>query len=360
VGWTAVEDRSVKDTPSAPVRRPLWRRLSKPVVVVVALVAVFGWLLPQFIDYRDVWEALSKLDAADVAVLLGLALARVLTEALIYRALLPGLGLGRGTAAYLSSNLAGQMLPPPSASVVQYGYFRGGGYAPGDSGLAAVGSFLFPTIGRFLLPFVALALMLVTGQVGGSIVLAGALSVVATAVSVAVGYLFLRRESSARWLGAKGQRPLSWLLLKLKRRPIEDGADSAARFRSSALAALHKGWALGSIGVASNLFLTYLILLAALRFVGVSASELSGVEAFAAFAVAFWAGAVFPITGSGLGVVDAVLIAALVDLSDASDDALVAAALLWRVFYSILPLPLGAITLSRFRKEAPAPTEPGF
>jgi uncharacterized membrane protein YbhN (UPF0104 family) len=97
-----------------------------------------------------------------------------------------------------------------------------------------------------------------------------------------------------------------------------------------------------------------------LCFVGVSASELSGVEAFAAFAVAFWAGAVFPITGSGLGVVDAVLIAALVDLSDASDDALVAAALLWRVFYSILPLPLGAITLSRFRKEAPAPTEPGF
>jgi uncharacterized membrane protein YbhN (UPF0104 family) len=118
--------------------------------------------------------------------------------------------------------------------------------------------------------------------------------------------------------------------------------------------------ALGAIGVASNLFLTYLILLAALCFVGVSASELSGVEAFAAFAVAFWAGAVFPITGSGLGVVDAVLIAALVDLSDASDDALVAAALLWRVFYSILPLPLGAITLSRFRKEAPAPTEPGF
>jgi len=32
---------------------------------------------------------------------------------------------------------------------------------------------------------------------------------------------------------------------------------------------------------------------------------------------------------------------------------LVAAALLWRVFYSVIPLPFGAITLSRFRKTNP-------
>ena len=61
----------------------------------------------------------------------------------------------------------------------------------------------------------------------------------------------------------------------------------------------------------------------------------------------------FPITGSGLGVVDAVLIAMLIELSSASDDALVAAALLWRVFYSLITLPLGAITLGRFRKANP-------
>ena len=119
---------------------------------------------------------------------------------------------------------------------------------------------------------------------------------------------------------------------------------------------LREGWQLGSIGVAANLLLTYLILLASLRFVGVSSAELSAPDAFAAFAIAFWAGAVFPITGSGLGVVDAVLIGMLVEMSPASDDALVAAALLWRVFYSIVPLPFGAITLSRFRKANPKTT----
>ncbi len=271
----------------------------------------------------------------------------------MYRSFLPGLGLWRGSEAYLSSNFAGQLLPPPTASVVQYGYFRGGGHSSDAAGLAALGSFLFPTIGRFLLPLVALVVLVLTGEVNDSVVLAGALSLLITAGACIAGYFFLRAERSARWLGAKAQRPLSWILVKVKRDPIEDGAAKAAELRTRALAVLREGWALGSIGVAANLFLTYLILLASLRFVGVSSAELSAADAFAAFAIAFWAGAVFPITGSGLGVVDAVLIAMLIELSGASDDALVAAALLWRVFYSVLTLPLGAVTLSRFRKATP-------
>jgi uncharacterized membrane protein YbhN (UPF0104 family) len=325
----------------------------RPALVIAVLAVVFGWLLPRFIDYQQVWGALTELDAWEVAVLLGLALARIPTEALMYRAFLPGLRLWRGTEAYLSSNLAGQVLPLPAPSVVQYGYFRGAGYAPDAAGLAALGSFLFPTIGRFLLPVVAIVLLLITGEVNGSILLAGEISLVVTAVAGIGGYCFLREERSARRLGAKLQRPLSWILVKFKRDPIEDGAGRAAQLRTNALTVLREGWVLGSIGVAANLVLTYLILLAALRFVGVSRSELSAVDAFAAFAIAFWAGAVFPITGSGLGVVDAVLIAALIELSSVPDDVLVAAALLWRVFYSVISLPLGAITLSRFHAANP-------
>jgi uncharacterized membrane protein YbhN (UPF0104 family) len=335
------------------VPRPRWRRLLRPVLVIAALAVVFGWLLPQFIDYEQVWEAVKQLDAWEVVLLLGLGLARVPTEAVMYRAFLPGLSLWRGSEAYLSSNFAGQLLPPPSASVVQYGYFRGGGYEQHAAGLAALGSFLFPMIGRLLLPLIALVLLLITGEANGSIALAAGISLAITVIAGIAGYAFLRNERSARWLGANTQRPLSWILRKLKRDPLEDGAAKAAELRAKALAILREGWALGSIGVAANLLLTYLILLAALRFVGVSNTELSTPDAFAAFAVAFWAGAVFPITGSGLGIVDAVLIAMLIELGSASDDALVAAALLWRVFYSGITLPLGATTLGRFRKANP-------
>ena len=244
------------------------------------------------------------------------------------------------------------MLPPPSGeSSVRY--FRGGGYEPDAAGLAALGSFLFPTIGRFLLPLVALVLLLVTSEVDGSMVVLAGISLAITVVLGAAGYAFLRKERSARWVGKRAQRPLSWILVRLKRDSIDDGAEKAAQLRARTLDVLRVGWSLGSIGVATNLLITYLILLAALRFVGVSESELSAVDAFAAFAIAFWAGAVLPITGSGLGVVDTVLIAALIETSSAPDDTLVAAALLWRVFYSVVTLPLGAITLSRFRKVNP-------
>jgi uncharacterized membrane protein YbhN (UPF0104 family) len=235
----------VKDTSPALVPRPLWRRVPKPVLVVAALAVVFGWLLPQVIDYREVWEALTELDVWEVILLLGLGLGRVPTEALMYRAFLPRLGLSRGSEAYLSSNFAGQLLPPPSASVVQYGYFRGGGYAPSTAGLAALGSFVFPTMGRLLLPLVALVLLVATGQVSGTILLAGGLSLAISAIAGIAGYYFLRSERSARWLGAKAQRPLSWILVKLGRDPIEDGTTKAVELRVNALAVLREGWALG-------------------------------------------------------------------------------------------------------------------
>ncbi len=222
-----------------------------------------------------------------------------------------------------------------------------------SQGLAALGSFLFPTLGRLLLPFAALLALLAVGELDSLILLVSALALLVVAVLGVGSYCLLHTERSARWLGAKLQRPLSWAIRKLGRSPIQDGPGAAVELRAKTLAVLRAGWTLGSIGVAANLLLTYLILLAALRFVGVSSTELSAVDAFAAFAIAFWAGAVIPITGSGLGVVDSVLIAALIELSSAPDEALIAAALLWRVFYSFVTLPLGAITLSRFRKTNP-------
>ncbi|HYI33971.1 MAG TPA: hypothetical protein VEX88_10965 [Glaciibacter sp.] len=34
---------------------------------------MFGWLLTQFIDYDEVWDALTELDTNELMVLLGLA-----------------------------------------------------------------------------------------------------------------------------------------------------------------------------------------------------------------------------------------------------------------------------------------------
>ena len=49
----------MNDTAPASASRPLWRRLLKPALVIAALAVVFGWLLPRFIDYDQVWDALT-------------------------------------------------------------------------------------------------------------------------------------------------------------------------------------------------------------------------------------------------------------------------------------------------------------
>lgn len=328
-------------------------RFVRLVIWALVILFVFGWLLPQFIDYDQIWDAIKGLEAWQFLVLLALGVVRIPTEALMYRALLPGLGLWKGTETYLSSNLAAQFIPPPGAEVVKYAYFRGAGYDPNASGLASFGSFIFPTAGRLVLPVIAFVVLVARGEVDGETVLIGLIALAVIVVLGLGGYFLFRSERSARWLGAKIERPLGWVLVKVKREPMRDCAEKAAELRTSALAVLRQGWLLGSVGVALNLALTFLILLAALRFVGVSQAELVAVEVFAAFALAFWAGAVIPITGSGLGVVDAVLIATLATQTSASNSALVAAVLLWRVFYSFVTLPFGALMLGRFKKANP-------
>jgi uncharacterized membrane protein YbhN (UPF0104 family) len=68
--------------------------------------------------------------------------------------------------------------------------------------------------------------------------------------------------------------------------------------------------------------------------------------------VGFFAGAVLPLTSSGLGTVDAIIISALTAMAGDSNSSLCAAGeFVWRIFYSILAVPVGVFTLNRFRRK---------
>ena len=64
---------------------------------------------------------------------------------------------------------------------------------------------------------------------------------------------------------------------------------------------------------------------------------------------------VIPITGSGLGVVDVVMVSALSASTTGSVDTniIVAAVVLWRLFYGVLALIPGALTLTKFSSSHP-------
>jgi putative heme transporter len=92
----------------------------------------------------------------------------------------------------------------------------------------------------------------------------------------------------------------------------------------------------------------FLVLLLALRHVGVADWQVSWVEALAAFALVRLLAAV-PITPGGLGVVELGLATALV-LAGGARAQVVAAVLVFRVLTFLLPIPIGAVTYWLWRR----------
>ena len=59
------------------------KRIVRYLVIAAALVFVFGWLLPQIIDYELIWEAITGLTLLQLLVLSALTIIRIPTEAMI-------------------------------------------------------------------------------------------------------------------------------------------------------------------------------------------------------------------------------------------------------------------------------------
>ncbi len=326
------------------------KRIIRALVGLAVVIFVFGWLLPQVIDYELIWEAISGLTWGDLILLTALSLLRVPTEALIYRAMLPGLRIAAGSGAYLSSNVAANVMPPPASSIIQFAYFRAERFDSQASMTGAVGSFIFPQGGRLLLPIPALLVLLAVGGADSeALIIAGISAALAVLVCILIR-LIGRSEKSARWVGAKLGQFVSWIMVKLHKDPVGDLGDQVVDFRDNAFAVVRRRWQIGSIAVAFNLTLTYLILVVSLRAVGVGGDQIGLALIFASFAVAFFAGVVIPITGSGLGVVDVVMVSALSASMTGSVDVnvIVAAVVLWRTFYGLIALFPGSVALARF------------
>ncbi|HSK37984.1 MAG TPA: YbhN family protein, partial [Actinomycetota bacterium] len=132
-------------------------------------------------------------------------------------------------------------------------------------------------------------------------------------------------------------------------------SEAAVRFRALAISLLGPRWHwLTAATLVSHLSL-FLVLLLALRHVGVSGSEVSWVEALAAFALVRLLSA-FPVTPGGLGVVELGLAAALV-LAGGEEAQVVAAVLVFRVLTFVLPIPIGALTWWLWRRSAWYPSQ---
>jgi uncharacterized membrane protein YbhN (UPF0104 family) len=324
-------------------------RLRSALVVLAVLLVVFGLVLPNIIDYQTIWDSLATLTLANVAVVLGLSGLRTLTEALVDRAMLPGLRLWPGSQAYLSSS-AVTMLPPPAPSVVQFAYFRSQGFDPDESLTGAAGTFVFPQAGRLVLPIVAFVAWLIAGEVDDVAMIVVGISILAIVIAGLLAWIVGRSQESALWIGRTAARAISAVLGWFHRDPIDDLGPKLVVIRDLLYDIVGRRWKFGSFAVACNLAVSFAMLLASIRFLGVSSSDLPTVVIFSTFAAAFLAGALIPISAGGIGVVDVVMITSLNAVNSVDSNVIIAAVLVWRIFYDIVTFPVGALTLMRFSR----------
>ncbi len=334
------------------MRRRTLKRVGLGALSLTVVVATFAFVLPTVADYRDVLDMVQQLSWGWIAVLLAAALLNLATFAPPWLVALPGLKFRQAIAMTQMSTALSIVVPGGIAAGVatSYGLLRRWGFAPRNVATAVTLTSLFNQLLNLSFPIVAVFLLTSSG---GDAALLGVVAFVGVAVLgvvVAALAVVLISKRLARDIGEVAARLANWLLGRFRRGPVSWGGPSFERFRQSSGELLGRRWhALTAASLAGSLTV-FVVLALALRAFDVPASEVSLVEAFAAWAFVRIIGSI-PITPGGVGIIELGLTSALIGFGGANAG-VVAAVLVYR-FLTVVPTILiglaAAATWKRYR-----------
>lgn len=323
--------------------RPAW--VMRCVLLGVALVATLVIVrLVGRIDWAAVWDALSRLTWWQPIVLFAVVVCRQILNALPLKFYIRGVSAYHATINDLGAILMSVIAPPPSDLALRVTMFSSWG-VPAAKGVAGtlMNTLTFYIV-RFSAPAVGFALLLATGQPPGLRWLE--LLSIAVAVTILVGIrLVLRSEALARTIGARAGR-----LARRVRRTVDPDAWATAclTFRTDISATFQRGFPRSLLALTGMLATDILVLLLCLRFVGVYPSDVTLADVGIAYLFAYPL-TLFPF--SGIGLVDALILAALVEAGGlAIEPAAVAALVVWRVFTVGVPVLMGVGAVGLWRR----------
>jgi putative heme transporter len=349
----------------APVPGPARRRLAGRALLAAAVVlVVYVGLLPRLVDVADVWATVRAMTWLELVTLLAAAAWNLLSYLFPQLVALPGLTLGRAAVESHASTAVGNLLPAGQAVGlgVTYRFYSSWGFPRSAIALSLLVQGVWNNFVKLGMPIVAVGLLVVAGDGRGGLAPLAALGVALLVVALVGFALLLSSPERAARIGA-GLATLARWPRRLAGRDEPPGWSRAAvRFRAQAVSLLRARWHwLTAATLVSHMSL-FLVLLLALRHVGVGQPQVTVAEALAAFALVRLVSA-FPVTPGGLGVVELGLAAGLV-VAGGDEARVVAAVLVYRVLTFLLPLPIGALTWwlwrrSQGRRSVPTRAEVG-
>jgi uncharacterized protein (TIRG00374 family) len=323
---------------------------------IAVVVAVFVFVLPQFANYRDVFEVVRGLSWQDWLLLAGAVVLNLATFPPPWMAALPGLGF-REALAMTQASTALSIVSPAGAAVgmaASYSMLRSWRYDAAAVGLAVAIAGIWNQLVNLTFPVVALALLTAQDEDHPALRTAALVGVVVLVVAVTAFALVLSRAEWASRIGDGAARLSNRLLRIVRRGPVHWGGESFVRFRSRALGLLRRRWHVITVATLAGHLTVFLLLLVCLRVTGVSEMEVTVTEAFAAWALVRILGAL-PLTPAGVGIVEVGLTGALVAFGASNTEA-VAATLLYRALTVFPTLALGLLAAATWRTHHPGET----
>jgi uncharacterized protein (TIRG00374 family) len=337
---------SVTDVASPPTtgRSKRTRRIVGAVLSLVIVVAIFVYAIPRVADYSAVWKTITALTAVELWSLVGAMFFNLVTYWLANMAALPGLKFSQSAVLTQTTTSVANTLPAGGAVAVglTYTMLRSWGF-PGQAIALYVGvTGIWNVFLKLGLPIISLALLVATGQASAALLAAALIGLGVLTVAIVLFALALWKKELARRIGDALGRAASAIRRPFHRPAITTWGEQAVAFRTRTITLVARRWPAITVTTVLSHLALWLVLLLALRHVGISEGEVPTLQALAVFAFGRLLGAL-PITPGGLGVVELGYIGGLV-AAGGNEPQVVAAVLLFRVLTFAIQIPIGGFT----------------
>jgi putative heme transporter len=345
-------------------------RIAQIVVSLVLVVGIFAFAIPKIANYGDVWRAVTAMTPIEIGSLLLVSALNILTYWPLMVASMPGLTLGQAAVNNQSTTSIANTLPGGGwiATALAYTMYRSWGFTNAQIGLSTIVTGVWNTFVKLGMPIIALAALAITGRMNAALIVPTVIGILVLLVAVGLFAGMLSSKPMARAIGGGMGKVASFFRRPFHKPPVHWG-DAAARFRHQTIGLIAKQWPALTVSALVSHFALYLVLLLALRHVGVSEREISWAQVLGVFAFVRLISA-FPITPGGIGLVELGYIGGLYVAGKSHADVpldvfkaqVAAATLVFRTLTFVLQIPIGALTYLIWQRKKswrkPVPHEP--
>lgn len=334
------------------------RQVLGPLISLALIAWVFVIFLPQFTSLSAAWAAARAMTLTEVGLLAAAAAWNLATYWFVMTSTMPGLTHRQAAVVTEASTAVSNTIPGGGAIGlgISYAMYDSWGFSRSRSSVSLLVSGIWNNFAKLGLPVLALALLAISGNPSGGRLIAGISGFGALIAAVVILAMVLRSERAARRIGLVSEAAASSVMRLLRQPPVTGWDRATTKFRTRTILLLRARWQWITLATVVSHLSLYLVLLTALRSVGVSEREVSWIQVLTLFAFARLITAI-PFSPGGLGVVELVLISGLA-AAGGSRPEVAAAVLIFRALTYVLPIPLGVAAYLWWRRNSSWRREP--